>query len=55
MASRCAPPAPGTREAEVVARFAAFLRVAGTPAEFDASSPARRYHVRLLAWRVRRA
>lgn len=54
------PPADGTPEREILDRFADFLRAAGpavSPADVEAGrfhlrSPAQRYHVRLLAWRV---
>jgi hypothetical protein len=54
------PPADGTRSREIVDRFADFLRAAGpapTRADIDAGrtvrrSPAARYRLRLLAWKV---
>lgn len=53
------PPADGTRDREMIDRFADFLRVAGpalTKEQREAGafllrSPAQRYHVRFLAWR----
>lgn len=56
----CHPPADGTHDREVVDRFRDFLEAAGpavSPADVDAGrfrlrSPANRYHVRLMAWRV---
>lgn len=61
----CHPPADGTRDREIVDRFADFLRAAGRPltrAELDAGitadgrpvrlrTPAERYHLRFLVWR----
>lgn len=54
------PPADGTRDREIVDRFADFLAVAGpavTKADIDAGrfrerSPAERYRVRFMAWRM---
>lgn len=56
------PPADGTREREVVDRFADFLREAGpavTKADSEAGrfrirTPSERYRVKFLAWRVGR-
>lgn len=48
------PPANGIREREVYDRFADFLVAAGPPDRWPGSSPARRYHLRLLAWRLGR-
>lgn len=54
------PPADGTRNRELVDRFADFIRAAGPPvtqAEIDAGrtgprTPAKRYELRFLAWRM---
>lgn len=49
------PPADGTPAREAVDRFVDFLAAVGGPASretIDRLSPARRYHVRLLAWRL---
>lgn len=54
------PPADGTPEREIMDRFADFLRVAGpalspddvAAGKFRLRSPAERYHLRFLAWRV---
>lgn len=61
--TRCgnaSPPADGTPEREIIDRFADFLRVAGpalSPQQvadggFRLRSPAERYHLRFLAWRI---
>lgn len=54
------PPDDDTPEREIIDRFADFLRAAGpamTQADIDAGNtrtrtPANRYHLRFLAWRV---
>lgn len=54
------PPADGTRDRKIFDRFGDFLAAAGpavTKAQIDAGttrlrSPAQRYHLRLLAWRL---
>lgn len=59
------PPADGTPDREVMDRFADFLRAAGPPARpvrgpdgrnswahLPLRSPAQRYHLRFLAWRM---
>lgn len=45
------PPADGTREREIIDRFAEFLAAAG-PAVPRRRSPARRYRLRYMAWRT---
>lgn len=48
------PPPDGTREREIVDRFADFLAEAPRPSReaWLAMTPARRYRVRFLAWRL---
>jgi hypothetical protein len=55
------PPADGTRNREIMDRFADFLRAAGPPAPTARSgviahgrrrTPAERYRVKFLMWRV---
>lgn len=56
----CYPPAEDAPAREVVERFADFLRAAGRPAtradiaagRFRLRTPAERYRVRFLAWRM---
>lgn len=54
MAARCIQPVAWD-DNTTVTRFAQFLAAAGPRSDFASLSPARRYHVRLLAWRVNRA
>lgn len=46
------PPADGTPEREVMDRFADFLREAGPPSTPRRRTPAERYRIRFLIWRM---
>lgn len=50
------PPADGTRDREIVDRFADFMRAAGPAPKPGVKprrrTPAQRYHLRFLMWRM---